>query len=276
MLEDLLLKQELSALDTLQLAKMRFKEGVVGKLDVLQQEGLLEEIRAQIPMVQSEGQRARLRLNVLLGRSPESELFDRVSSGFPDVSSELRISEPLELLAERPDLRRSRNELISADFAASQAFADRWPQLVLDFDLVWRESDGTSKTILTVAGRLFQSIFDAGRLKSDEEGAIALREESRALFAADYLNALSELQGLVFEEDRQNILLGHLEVRERLLSESASQATERYDQGLTDYLPVITARQSLLTIQQRLVRERRNLVRLRIALYHALGGTPNR
>lgn len=272
LLAELLEAQEANALAYLQVVEARFDEGIVGRLDVLQQEGLVAEIRTQMPVVRSQRFRAGLRLDALLGRVPGSAAYAGKSGGFPQATSRPAIGSPLALLATRPDLRAFRHDLIASDADAARAMAERWPQLALDFDLFWREGTGVSEGIVSLAAGLFQPLFDAGRRREDANLAVAQREERRALFSSAFLGAVADVEEGVFSEDRQRELVQNLERRRNLLTQAEKQATDRYAQGLTDFLPVITARQELLTIEQRLVRERRNLVLLRIGLFAALGG----
>ncbi|HKJ91246.1 MAG TPA: TolC family protein, partial [Oceanipulchritudo sp.] len=86
------------------------------------------------------------------------------------------------------------------------------------------------------------------------------------------LEAIAQVEDLVYTETRLSELLQRLERRQQLLEEAESQAVSRYEQGFTDFLPVITARQDLLTIEQRLVRERANLLLARLNLHRVLGG----
>jgi outer membrane protein TolC len=46
----------------------------------------------------------------------------------------------------------------------------------------------------------------------------------------------------------------------------------RYAQGITDYLPVLTAVRELQAAQRELLSRRRELVSLRVQLFRALGG----
>ena len=50
------------------------------------------------------------------------------------------------------------------------------------------------------------------------------------------------------------------------------ESRNRFGQGLTDYLPVLTAAQALQEVERELLTERRELVSLRVRLHRALGG----
>lgn len=271
-LEKLLAAQEANARESLEVVASRFRQGVATRLDVLQQEDLVADINSQIPSVQTERNRAALGLDILTGNFPGSALRLEM----PDTPVELpprpAIGEPIDLLGRRPDLRALRNELIAADSETARALAERWPRLALEADLFWQEGTSVSGGLVNLVAEIVQPIFDAGRRRAEVNRTEALRQERRLLFSSRFLQAVAQVEDLVFTEIRLSELLQRLERRQRLLEEAEAQAITRYEQGFTDFLPVITARQNLLLIEQRLVRERRNLLATRFNLHRVLGG----
>ncbi|MCC5022331.1 MAG: hypothetical protein J6386_05825 [Candidatus Synoicihabitans palmerolidicus] len=63
-----------------------------------------------------------------------------------------------------------------------------------------------------------------------------------------------------------------MENRGAILRDALGQADRRYESGLTDYLAVLSVTQQLYAVEQRTVRERRNLMGQRLAQYIAMGG----
>lgn len=271
-LESLLLAQRANAVEFLEVVKARFDQGIATRLDVLQQEGLVAEISAQIPLVKREFNRTQLRMDVLTGSMPQSIPDKWFSAAFPDVGHRANLVNPLDLLLQRPDLRSYQQLVVAADADLGAALADRWPQLRLELDLVWSEGTDSSTGLLSLAAGLLQPLFDGGRRAANITSAAAFRNERWLLFSARFLSAVGDLEEGLYAEERLAEGIQHLNSRQRLLLEQEAQATARYEQGFTDYLPVITAKQDLLNIEQRLLREQRNLQTIRLELIRTIGG----
>ncbi len=80
------------------------------------------------------------------------------------------------------------------------------------------------------------------------------------------------METTLWQEARQRELVVALERRAEILERTLEQTRLRYSQGITDYLPVLTALQGLQQVQRELLRQRRVLVSLRIRLFRAVGG----
>lgn len=271
-LEHLLEAQEANARESLEVVASRFRQGVASRLDVLQQEDLVADINSQVPLIQLARKRAALDLNLLTGKLPGSALRIEIPSDPVELPPRPAIGPPIELLGRRPDLRALRNELIAADAEAARALAERWPRLALEADLFWQEGTTVTGGLFNLVADILQPIVDAGRRKAEVDRTGALKEERRLVFSSRFLEAIAQVEDLVYTETRLSELMQRLERRQQLLEEAESQAVSRYEQGFTDFLPVITARQDLLTIEQRLVRERANLRLARLNLHRVLGG----
>ncbi len=58
-----------------------------------------------------------------------------------------------------------------------------------------------------------------------------------------------------------------------LAEENLTETRNRYMQGLTDYLPVLTALHTLQGLERDLILSKRQLISFRILLYRAIGGS---
>ena len=97
-------------------------------------------------------------------------------------------------------------------------------------------------------------------------------DEWVALFQKGYLVALEEVETALGQEDAQQRFLAELEGQERTARQAFELATERYQEGVEDFIRVLSAQQSLQVIQVQLVSARAQLLRYRIQLCRALGG----
>ena len=133
LLLDLLQHQITADTTTRDLVKLRFANGAVSSTDVLQQEELLASVNAQLPPIQARLAVLRNRLHVLLGRAgsmPDSKALP-LAEALPELPPLPALGIPADLLLNRPDLRKLRQEVAAADYRVAEAVAERLPTLKL-------------------------------------------------------------------------------------------------------------------------------------------------
>jgi outer membrane protein TolC len=151
--------------------------------------------------------------------------------------------------------------------------ADRLPRVVLTgFAGHVDPAVGASGPAASLLGDLVQPLLDWGRRAAAVDFARAFHEENLLAFSEAYLVALQEVETTLWQEGQQRELLSALGERVRLLERTVEGTRWRYSQGITDYLPVLTAVRELQAAQRELLTRRRELVSLRIQLFRALGG----
>lgn len=185
-----------------------------------------------------------------------------------------RLGVPGDLLAQRPDLQKLFFQLIAADFLVAEALANRLPALRIGGQSQWSGTDFTPEGLASsLFGEMVAPLLNWGRLKAEEERKRAMVKEKLAQYSQAYLQAIEEVENALVREKYQRRLLTATK-KELALAEANLQATkERYLQGLTDYLPVLIALQSVQTLEQKIIERTRELISHRILLYRALGGS---
>jgi len=258
--------------DLLDLTQLRFDSGLTSNVDVLQQSSQLAETESLIPAVEGALRVSENRLDVLLGTSPDAR--DRVAAGadFIDKESLPFIGVPADLLLQRPDLRALRNELVAADAQIGQAIAERLPQVTLDGSFLYRDGLEPSGVVATLFGSFIQPLIDWGARKAEVERNRALYVERLALFTQNFLEAFEDVENALYLERQQREFLRRLDHRLKLLTQTVEETTERYTNGLTDYLPVLDALKELQRLERVIVQQERALLSFRIQLHRALGG----
>ncbi len=269
-----LLEQQRDSAETfLELLELRFLQGSASSVDVLQQRGQVAEIVAEIPVAEAQLGLLENRLDVLAGKPADginrTEL-DELS--LPEPATLAGVALPAELLALRPDLRAAQRRVVAADYDVAVAVAERLPQFTLDGSLI--VDGGAGVTTLTAIGGLglFQPLLDWGRRRAAVGAAESIQLQQLLAFSQQYLLAIEEVDTTLWQEARQRELVAALQEREAILERTLEQTRLRYSQGVTDYLPVLTALQALQEVQRAVLRERSNLVVLRIRLFRAAGG----
>ncbi len=270
----LLAKQQQTSRELLRIIERRYEQGLVSRLDVLQQQAQVAEVDSQIPTVEAVLLDLKNQLGVLLGGLPGTRNTEGVAIAgvFPALPLMERLGRVDDLLSMRPDLRAAQADLVSSDAETARALAERLPRLTLSAEAMWFDGRAPSGSLATVAADLVQPLLDWGQRRAEWVRTKAVYRERLAIFSQTYVRAVWTLDTLVRSEVTQRELLKRLQERKALLDAALSLATNRYTSGLTDYLPVLSSTQQLYALDQRLIREQRRLTSLRIALHQALGG----
>ena len=253
----------------------RYRQGLAPALDLYQARQPLAAARARRPAVVRALAQAEHGVAVVAGRPPEAVVGGaRVELPEPPPSPAAGV--PVDLLTARPDLAAALARVTAADSRAAAAIAARMPALRLTADL-GRSSTAFSAGAITgrfwdIAAALTAPLFDGGRLRAVAEQRKHEREAAAATFRATLLRALQEVEdGLTANRT------GELAVARTAEQVAATEATlraarESYQQGVSDYLPMLTAQQAHLAAESELLTLRRALLSARITLARALGG----
>ncbi len=264
-----LLQEQMEANQTsLHLVKLRFAHGLAALADVYQQEELLSSVKAQIPPAESQQIVLRNRLSVLLGQTPNSSPFP-LAEKLPKLPPLPQLGIPADLLLHRPDLRRLQREVAAADHRAAEAAAKRLPSLKLGGSV----GLASGNFVLAVFTEALASISDWGQKKDEAEKQRLRVEEKMAAWSQAYLEAVEEVENALHQEEQHEALLNALEEQLRLAEAAFQETLNRYLQGVSDYLPVLSALSSQQRLERTLLQRQRERISFRLRLYRALGGT---
>lgn len=192
--------------------------------------------------------------------------------------SRLSVGVPLDLLSRRPDVRQAEAQLMQAFYATNSARAAFYPSVTLSGSAGWNNSGGAAVAnpgawLLQAVGSLVQPLFNRGQNLANLKIAKAQQEEAVLQFRQSLLDAGTEVNNALtqWQTARERIRLDSDQVKQltitlgdtELLMENSSE---------TNYLQVLTARQSLLSAQLAVASDRYDEIQGVIELYHALGG----
>ena len=262
--------------DFLDLVQLRFANGLASAVDVFQQRLQVETTRNQIPATTIRLATRKHQLAVLLGREPRART-PLPAAELPDLRPLPATGVPLEVLRDRPDVRAAELQVMAADHRLAAAIADRYP--ALSFSAAGGGQAASFQDVLdqwffTLAGNLLAPVFDGGRRAAEAERNRAVVEERFFAWESALLVACAEVEDSLVAErgllETDRILEAQLELAEASLERSRVL----YVNGLTDYLTVLTALQSLQNLERQAISTRQELLGNRIRLYLALGGTP--
>lgn len=270
-----ILKDQIKAnQDVLSLQNNRYIAGTATALDVLQQEESLASVKAQLPGVQSDLEQEQNALSVLLGVLPdEARAYDFSLEGLAPV---LDVSEfNTKNLKDRPDIASSWMGAVAQTYQIDQARADILPDLSLSAASNWSGavlSQLTNNWILSLAGELSATLFDAGSRQAEVARNKAVLKENLGSYKEVVLTAIKEVKNAVISYQYQMETLALQEEQKKHAQKALKQAEQSYIVGETTYLNVLTYLTSLQSLDLTLVNSKRDLLIDQITFYRALGG----
>lgn len=276
-----LLEEQLDTNETyLELVLLRFANGLGSAVDVYQQRQQVQSTEAQLALVQGRETAARQQLAVLVGRAPGAfaqEIGELPEPTFlPPLPPLPETGIPAQLLLARPDVRAARRRVEAQDHRLGAAIADQFPTFRFNASVGLSSPDLPgllSSFVWSVAGSLLAPVLDGGRRAAEVRRNRAALRELLQSFAQTLLTAMLEVENALALE--RQLVVQHENLTEQLEAAQGTlrESRRRYAQGLSDYLPVLTALQSVQVTQQNLLTTRRQLLSQRVQLARALGGT---
>lgn len=262
--------------DTLQRVERRYREGLVPALDVYQSRQNLASARSRRPQFENALATAEHALAVLLGRYP-GRGFVKDGVELPRKLPDFPAGLPSRLLAKRPDIQAGLLRLQASDARIAAAIADRFPALRLTGTYGGQSAQLSD---LLSSGNIFwnlllniaQPIFDGGRRAAEVERNRAVFRENLAVYHQSVLTAFREVEDALAAGRTGEERIARLGEREEASGAALRLSLDRYLQGLSDYLPVLTAQGLHFEAQSQLLAARRQLIADRITLARALGG----
>jgi NodT family efflux transporter outer membrane factor (OMF) lipoprotein len=275
--EKALLEKQIENARTLhELVQARFGQGMANAVDVFQARQQLQATESQLPPVLARIEVLEHQLAVLAGQVPaEGETLSGKAAALPDPATPPATGIPSDLLRKRPDVQSAQHRLAAADQRVAVAVADRYPQFRIQMTTGLSSGSFTGiieKWVYSLTANLVAPLFDGGRRKAEIRKQKAVVQERLAALGQTFLVAMQEVEDALVSETRQRERVEgvrqQVAISERLVSESRV----RYAQGLSDYLPVLNAVETLHRAQRELEAARLALVVHRIDLHRALGG----
>ena len=125
---------------------------------------------------------------------------------------------------------------------------------------------------LSLVGNLVAPIFDGGERAADVDIAKADLRIAVHSYSTAVLAALGEVENALVSEARQRDVLTSLDKQLELARQVLKRVEEAYAAGMTDYLRVIEAQETLQGLERQILAGRLALIDTRIALCRALAG----
>ena len=249
--------------------------GLANEAAVSQMEATYYSISTSLLDLKEQINQTENSLSLLLAESPRR--VERGKLERQTLPDHLAVGIPVQMLSNRPDVRRAEHSLESAFYATNQARSAFYPSIVLGGSAGWTNSAGSmiinpGKFLATAIGSLTQPLFNRGANIAQLKIAKAQQEEAKLSFQQALLNAGSEVNDALVKYQTARDKAGLFEKQIASLEKAYESTSLTMLYGNTTYLEVLTAQQSLLSAQLTQVANRFMEIQGVINLYQALGG----
>jgi NodT family efflux transporter outer membrane factor (OMF) lipoprotein len=263
---------------SLQLTQQRAAGGVTTDLDVANAAAQVRTTAAQIPPLEQQESELINAISLLLGQPPNALQAELAPARpIPPVPPRVPVGLPSELARRRPDVRQAEAQLHAATADIGVAVAAFYPSVTLSGSIglqalqPWRVFNVNAHEY-SVGPGITIPIFQGGQLKATLELRKAQQQEAAINYQKTVLSAWHDVDNALTayrtEQARRDQLAQAVAQNQR----AVSLAQSRYQDGVADFLQVLTAQQNLNSSELALTQATTNVSNNLVALYKALGG----
>ena len=260
--------------ETVGAARALMDAGQYNEAGVSQMEATYYSVQASVVDLKEQINQTQNTLALLLAETPRN--YERGKLADQVMPDDLSIGVPLQMLSNRPDVRSAERSLEAAFYVTNQARSAFYPSIVLSGSAGWTNAAGSiivnpAKFIATAVGQLTMPLFNRGQNIAQLRIAKAQQEEASLSFQQTLLNAGAEVNDALtaYQSSKSKTELYQKQVES--LEKTVTSTSLLMEYGTTNYLEVLTARQSLLNAQLTQVSNRFTEIQSVISLYQALG-----
>jgi outer membrane protein, multidrug efflux system len=264
--------------DTYKLTVMRYESGLATELDVAQGKLSVESARASIPALETGIRQSANNIAVLLGERPGA--IDAEVAGtkpIPTAPAEVAVGVPADLVRRRPDIRSAERQVAAQAARVNVAKADLYPSFSLSGTLSL-----SSLTILNLftpgavatnaAGSVTNTIFNRGKIREQIKVQDAQLDQYLAAYESTVIGALKDVENALTAYSKEQVRRQSLAAATTAAGRAVTLSRDLYSSGLKDFLDVLDAQRSLLTLQNQLAQSDASITTDLVGLYKALGG----
>jgi outer membrane protein, multidrug efflux system len=253
----------------------RYQDGVASGLDLSQQQAQLDATKTQLELLSDQRARRMHALATLTG-TPAPD-FSIGPGTLPTHIPVVPVGVPSDLLQRRPDIAAAERAVAEANAKIGVARSAYYPNIVLSPSIAFESVAGgslfaASSLLWSLGGSAVENIFDGGKIAAMNRFAEAGYRATVDDYSATVLKAFQEVQDGMSSMNHLGTASDDAGRATASANHVLSIASERYKDGLTNYLDVIDAQQSLLTQQRQETSIRGQQLEQCVFLIKALGG----
>jgi NodT family efflux transporter outer membrane factor (OMF) lipoprotein len=255
----------------------QFDTGYASRNDVALQEAALAQVEATLPPLRKALQQNRDLIAALCGAYTSEPLRAGFKLDALQLPTDLPVSLPSQLVAQRPDIRAAQEQLHAAGAQVGVATANMLPSFSIN---------GNAGYMQTVISQLFtpgnqfwliganvaQTIFDAGNLLHTLRGAQGTYDAAAWNYRSTVVGAVQNVADALRAIENDADALKAARDFQRAAKISYDLAQQQMQTGYANVLVLLTAQQTYLQATIQVVQARATRLSDTVLLFQALGG----
>lgn len=216
------------------------------------------------------------RINLLVGRFPQP--VQRSSDTFTLlVPDSVRPGAPLQLLVNRPDIRRAEQELAAAKLDVKAARANFYPSLNLSAALGYNAFQPAfflrpASLLYALAGQLAAPLLNRSALQAGYAVASARQLQQVYSYERSLLNAYTEVANQLAQVRNLQQSFNYKQKQVQALDQSVVISTGLFTSARAEYMEVLLTQRDALDARFELVETKLQQMQAAVSMYRALGG----
>ncbi|MDO4571158.1 MAG: efflux transporter outer membrane subunit [Planctomycetia bacterium] len=264
--------------DYLKIIEARYRAGKDDRLAYAQACANLSSVKASYPSLQSGYRECVNRLSVLMGCPPGTvdEIMERAEP-IPVAPDAMAVGIPADLLRRRPDIRGLERRLAAQTARIGIAEAELYPKFYINGSFGLQAENFSDlfngrSTTASLMPSLQWRLLEFGRIRCTIMKQEGLTEQMKYEYQEAVLEAAEEVDNAIANFVRLQERTVFLEKAVQEHKETWDLSKKLYNEGRSDYLPVLDAQRNVLEYEEMLSTARANLATSVVQLYRALGG----
>jgi NodT family efflux transporter outer membrane factor (OMF) lipoprotein len=259
------------------LIEKQFSIGSVSKIDVDSQNSLVANSQIDLLFYDKNIAVAKNMLAVYTGNFPGSSNVPEFQLTSLSLPSKIPVSVPSNLVRQRPDIRAAEAMLKSTNALVGVATANLLPQITLtgatgSQALTTGALFGPGAALWSVAGGVFQPLFQGGQLIAQRQASVANYEQAVFKYQATVLNAFQEVANALRAVDISARTLKAASDSERYSYDALRLVEQQYELGTGSYFSVLVAQNKYQAAKRNLIQAQADRFTDTAILFAALGG----
>lgn len=238
---------------------------------LLNAQSLLVDIKNNIKLTENV-------LSIILAENPNS--IQRSSLATQKLNTDLNIGLPIQLLSNRPDVRAAEYGLINAFELTNVSRSNFYPSIKLtanggfqsiEFDQLFN----ANSLFANIVGSLTQPLINGRQIRTQHEVSKANQEKAYLNYKKAVLTASKEVSDALYTYQSLSEKKGLKEKEYQAYALATEYSEELQNNGMANYLEVLTARENALAAQLSLINTELGQLNALVQLYKAVGGGVN-
>jgi len=261
----------------LDITQRRLFAGGVSRVDLLQQQSLLQSTLATLPGLRTQLAQERNLMAAYVGSLPADYAGPEFNLDSLALPVELPVSLPSKFVEQRPDVREFSALLHAATAQIGVATANMLPQITLSGSYGGEATSfsdvfSPASVIWSLAASVTQPIFKGGQLTHQRRAAVAAAQEAAANYRATVITAFQNVSDTLHALQGDADALAAEALAQSTAAESLKLVQAQFKSGAASYLQVLTSEQAYQSATVAMIKARAQRYADTAALFQALGG----